>query len=99
MRDFIHDLVRDSIRQALLATRPVAAFPMSRARGVTPADTDTAEVSEKLSEEVSAESLPALARRLLLPRGRSVCPRGDPSRGRGGFHSKPRCPLTLLPRP
>ena len=27
---FMHDLVRDSIRQTLLATRPVASFPMSR---------------------------------------------------------------------
>src|SRR5208282_6367400 len=28
--NFMHDLVRDSIRQTLLATRPVASFPMSR---------------------------------------------------------------------
>ena len=28
--NFVHDLVRDSIRQTLLATRPVATFPMSR---------------------------------------------------------------------
>ena len=45
---FIHDLVRDSIRQALLATRPVAAFPMPRAARGAPVDTDAAEVAEKL---------------------------------------------------
>jgi DNA mismatch repair protein MutL len=48
---FIHDLVRDSIRQTLLAARPVAAFPMrGPARGL-PVDTDAAEVAEKLAEE------------------------------------------------
>ena len=66
---FIHDLVRDSIRQALLATRPVAAFPMARSREVTPADMDAAEVTEKLTEESSADSFarasspPAASRR------------------------------------
>jgi len=48
---FIHDLVRDSIRQALLATRPVAAFPIPRSSRGMPLDTDAAEVAEKLDEE------------------------------------------------
>jgi DNA mismatch repair protein MutL len=48
---FIHDLVRDSIRQALLATRPVAAFPMPKSSRGMPVDTDAAEVAEKLDEE------------------------------------------------
>jgi DNA mismatch repair protein MutL len=48
---FIHDLVRDSLRQALLATRPIAAFPISKSSRGTPLDTDAAEVAEKLEEE------------------------------------------------
>ena len=50
---FIHDLVRDSIRQALLATRPVAAFPIPRSSRGMPLDTDAAEVAEKLDEEAA----------------------------------------------
>jgi DNA mismatch repair protein MutL len=46
---FIHDFVRDSIRQALVAARPVAAFPAGRRTGI-PME-DEIEVSEKLSEE------------------------------------------------
>ena len=48
---FIHDLVRDSLRQALLATRPVAAFPIGKSSRGMPVDTDAAEVAEKLAEE------------------------------------------------
>jgi len=49
---FIHDLVRDSLRRALLASRPVAAFPAARSsREVMPVETDAAEVAEKLREE------------------------------------------------
>ncbi len=47
----MHDLVRDSIRQTLLATRPVASFPMGRSSQKLPAETDAAEVAEKLEEE------------------------------------------------
>jgi DNA mismatch repair protein MutL len=48
---FIHDLVRDALRQALLATRPVASFPMGRSSQKLPVETDAAEVAEKLEEE------------------------------------------------
>jgi DNA mismatch repair protein MutL len=48
---FIHDLVRDSIRQALVAARPVAAFPMSKGPQTQAADTLAAEAAERLSEE------------------------------------------------
>jgi len=48
---FIHDLVRDSLRQALLATRPIASFPMARSPREMPVETDAAEVAEKLEEE------------------------------------------------
>jgi len=51
---FIHDLVRDSLRQALLATRPVAAFPIAKSSRGLPVDTDAVEVAEKLEEEVTA---------------------------------------------
>jgi DNA mismatch repair protein MutL len=51
---FIHDLVRDSLRQALLATRPVAAFPIARSSRGMPLDTEAAEVAEKLEEEHAA---------------------------------------------
>jgi DNA mismatch repair protein MutL len=48
---FIHDLVRDSVRQALLATRPVAAFPLPKAPRLAGRDRESAEVAEQLSEE------------------------------------------------
>jgi len=48
---FMHDLVRDSIRQALVAARPVAAFPMSRGPKAQAADTLAADAAERLSEE------------------------------------------------
>jgi DNA mismatch repair protein MutL len=51
---FIHDLVRDALRQALLATRPVAAFPLGKSSRGMPLDTDAAEVAEKLEEERAA---------------------------------------------
>src|SRR5438477_8967956 len=48
---FIHDFVRDSVRQALMAARPVASFPVSK-RSMTPVPADDeAEIAEKLSEE------------------------------------------------
>jgi DNA mismatch repair protein MutL len=45
---FIHDLVRDSIRQALMATRPVAGFSMAKSGADTPEDP---EVREQLAGE------------------------------------------------
>jgi DNA mismatch repair protein MutL len=47
---FIHDLVRDSIRQALLAARPVAAFPLPKAARPGRGE-DEAEIAERLAEE------------------------------------------------
>jgi DNA mismatch repair protein MutL len=46
---FIHDFVRDSIRQALVASRPVAAFPAGRRTGISMEA--EVEVAEQLSEE------------------------------------------------
>ena len=48
---FIHDLVRDSVRQSLLATRPVAAFPLPQRRSHSSKDTSDSEVAERLAEE------------------------------------------------
>jgi DNA mismatch repair protein MutL len=48
---FLHDLVRDSIRQALVAARPVAAFPLPKAPRREPTDLLEAEAEERLGEE------------------------------------------------
>jgi DNA mismatch repair protein MutL len=48
---FIHDFVRDSIRQGLIASQPVAAFPMSKGAPPAKHDEDEAEIREKLSDE------------------------------------------------
>ncbi len=48
---FVHDLVRDSIRQALIATRPVAPFPLRRSAPPGDQIVEEAEAAEKLSEE------------------------------------------------
>jgi DNA mismatch repair protein MutL len=46
---FIHDIVRDSIRQALVATRPVAAFPVPKT--LKGPDMLAADAMDQLSEE------------------------------------------------
>ncbi len=48
---FIHDLVRDSIRQSLIASRPVAAFPLPRGAQAADQNMEEAEVAERLGEE------------------------------------------------
>jgi len=48
---FIHDFVRDSIRQGLVAAQPVAAFPMPKVAPSKRREEDEAEVAEQLSEE------------------------------------------------
>jgi len=47
---FVHDFTRDSIRQALLAARPVAAFPLRR--DLRASGADNAEAAETLAEEI-----------------------------------------------
>jgi DNA mismatch repair protein MutL len=83
---FIHDLVRDSIRQALLATRPVAAFPTSRAVQPAGLAMEAADVAEQLAEE------PPLMRGAMPP---SVAGRPPAWRGAGDWrlsspHLEPR---------
>ncbi len=48
---FIHDLVRDSIRQTLLATRPVASFPNSRFIPSTTPAMEEEDANDRLAEE------------------------------------------------
>jgi DNA mismatch repair protein MutL len=83
---FIHDLVRDSIRQALLATRPVAAFPASRSVQPAGLAMEAADVAERLAEE------PPLMRGAMPP---SVAGRPPAWRGTGDWrlsspHLEPR---------
>jgi len=69
---FIHDLVRDSIRQALLATRPVATFPAHKTPRPGTVDANGAEFADRLGEE------PPLMRGATLPHPeRSAPPRQD----------------------
>lgn len=46
---FVHDLVRDTIRQALIAARPVPAFPASKTASTS--DTLGADAADRLSDE------------------------------------------------
>jgi DNA mismatch repair protein MutL len=79
---FMHDLVRDSIRQALLATRPVASFPMSRSAPPAGLAVEAADVADRLAEE------PPLMRGAMTPSE----PGRPPRRAAGGdfdFSSPP----------
>jgi DNA mismatch repair protein MutL len=76
---FIHDLVRDSLRQALLAIRPVAAFPIAKSSRGMPVDTDAAEVAEKLEEEVRAGQSAQHPRTGTQPQGRTSMPGRAPT--------------------
>ena len=53
---FIHDLVRDSIRQTLLATRPVAPFPMSRSAPPGGLEVEAADVADRTCGGASADA-------------------------------------------
>jgi DNA mismatch repair protein MutL len=84
---FVHDLVRDSIRQTLLATRPVASFPMSRSAPPAGLAVEAADVADALAEE------PPLMRGAMMP-APPVRPSGTGT-GRDFHLSPPR----LEPRP
>jgi DNA mismatch repair protein MutL len=76
---FIHDFVRDFIRQALITARPVAAFPLPKRSMPAAAADDEAEIAEKLGEE------PPLMRDAGLPSSRFE--RGHPEFGAHGAES------------
>jgi DNA mismatch repair protein MutL len=84
---FIHDLVRDSIRQSLLATRPVASFPIARSAPPAGLEVEAADVADRLAEE------PPLMRGAMLPP-----PPVRPS-GRGRGQEFQLTPARLEPRP
>ncbi|HLW78902.1 MAG TPA: DNA mismatch repair endonuclease MutL [Terriglobia bacterium] len=83
---FIHDFVRDSIRQALMAARPVAAFPFPKGARAAKLE-DDAEVREQLGEE------PLLPERAPAPRGlgadRGMSPAGLPDEVRAAALAPP----------
>ncbi len=83
---FIHDLARDSIRATLLAARPVAAFPVAKARQP---DSLEADAQEKLGEEtplLRGAAPPPLPRPARRQSGGSEfhlsAPRSEPQPGR-----------------
>jgi DNA mismatch repair protein MutL len=84
---FVHDLVRDSIRQTLLAARPVASFPISRSAPPAGLVVEAADVAEALAEE------PPLMRGAMIPP-----PPARPS-GRGTSREFHLSPARLEPRP
>jgi len=71
---FVHDLVRDSLRQALLASRPVAAFPVAKSTRGLPVDTDAAEAAEKLEDEPAASPLPQESEKGAPPQAHAAVP-------------------------
>jgi DNA mismatch repair protein MutL len=85
--NFVHDLVRDSIRQTLLATRPVASFPMSRSAPPAGLALEAADVADALAEE------PPLMRGAMMPP-----PPARPS-GRGTGREFHLSPARMEPRP
>jgi DNA mismatch repair protein MutL len=85
---FVHDLVRDSIRQTLLATRPVAAFPMSRSAPPAGLAVEAADVADALAEE------PPLMRGATWPPPPPLRPSG-----RGTSRDFHLSPPRLEPRP
>jgi DNA mismatch repair protein MutL len=48
---FVHDFMRDAIRQGLVASRPIAAFPLSRAGRTEVADEEEVATEERLEKE------------------------------------------------
>jgi DNA mismatch repair protein MutL len=80
---FIHDFVRDSIRQGLIASQPVAAFPLPKGAAASKRDEDEAETQEKLGDE------PPL---MLTPETPIPASRESVSSGRPDFHLSPPRP-------
>ena len=84
---FIHDLVRDSIRQTLLSTRPVASFPIPRSAPAAGLAVEAADVADELAEE------PPLMRGPIMPP-----PLARPSAG-GSTREFHLSPARTEPRP
>jgi DNA mismatch repair protein MutL len=69
---FVHDLVRDSIRQTLILQRPVAAFPNPRSAAPTQFAVENADVEDRLAEEPPLMRGPEMPAPLVRPQGRSM---------------------------
>ena len=69
---FVHDLVRDSIRQTLILQRPVAAFPNPRSAAPTQFAVENADVEDRLAEEPPLMRGPEMPAPLARPQGRSM---------------------------
>jgi DNA mismatch repair protein MutL len=88
--NFMHDLVRDAIRQTLQATRPVAPFPLPRSAPPVGLVVEAADVAEQLAEE------PPLMRGPVMPAPpvRAPAPRPDLHLTPARFEPRPqRLPL------
>jgi len=84
---FVHDFVRDAIRQALIAARPVAAFPLPK-RASTREPGEEAEAKETLAEEpprMRGATVPS-------PPTRHTHAAGEPPSRRGDFRLSPPQP-------
>jgi len=83
---FVHDLVRDSIRHSLVAARPVAAFPMGKPQKSPTADMLEADGAECLSDEPPGLKGPEIPGSSGLPQRRGdfrlSSPRPTPETGR-----------------
>ena len=69
---FVHDLVRDSIRQTLILQRPVAAFPNSRSAAPAQFAVENADVEDRLAEEPPLMRGPEMPVPPARPQGRSM---------------------------
>ena len=72
---FTHDLVRDSIRQGLLAARPVPAFPMPRRTALAAREPEETEALERLNEDAPPVATAGI--NPCLPSSANVVVRGD----------------------
>lgn len=83
---FVHDLVRDSIRQALVASRPVAAFPMGKIQKSPVPDLLEGDAAERLSDEPPGLKGPEITVPSRRPERREsfhlTPPRAEPVTGR-----------------
>ena len=89
---FIHDFVRDSIRQGLVASQPVAAFPMGR-RATPHPDDVTTEAAERLADETPVMRGPASPLEVSKPQA-SLAARAFPTGGDFLLSARQPAPIT-----
>ena len=89
---FIHDFVRDSIRQGLVASQPVAAFPLPR-RATPPRDGVATEAAERLADETPVMRGPASPLEVSKPQA-SLAARAFPTGGDFLLSARQPAPIT-----